>query len=197
MKMRALRLRHLPALRPPSSPSHLLPPLPSPNHGKCKSYAVFSISSSTSAFCSFSFIHYTCVLHRVDTSVKTTVEVAVNEPVAPKVEEEETAPEPAEDDPSPVSVVVKDPFEGMTPGCTKVATPLPVLLPEFVQAVHAEPEPEDSDFSGQVNVTLVEIAPNPSVTYSRTPCPGFTCATFTCPTFTCPSVCCNGDHSEH
>ncbi|XP_050928176.1 zinc finger protein 185 [Lates calcarifer] len=62
-----------------------------------------------------------------DSSVKTAADVAVDEPVAPKVEE--TTPEPVKEDPAPVSVTEKDPFEGMKPGCTKVATPLPELRP--------------------------------------------------------------------
>ncbi|XP_019112825.2 zinc finger protein 185 isoform X2 [Larimichthys crocea] len=93
----------------------------------------------------------------VDITSKTAVDVAVNEPVAPK--EIEAAPEPVREDPPPVLVTEKDPFEHMTPGCTKVATPLAVLLPEYVQAVSTEPEPEESDLSGQADTPLIELAP--------------------------------------
>ncbi|XP_010772960.1 zinc finger protein 185 isoform X2 [Notothenia coriiceps] len=89
------------------------------------------------------------------TSVKTAVDVAVNEPVAPKVED--AAPEPVKDDPP--LVIVKGPFEGMKPGCTKVDTPLPILLPHLVQTVCAEPEPEKTDVSGKVNIPLVKLTP--------------------------------------
>ncbi|KAL3045040.1 hypothetical protein OYC64_013329 [Pagothenia borchgrevinki] len=84
------------------------------------------------------------------TSVKTAVDVAVNEPVAPKVED-------VKDDPP--LVIVKDPFEGMKPGCTKVDTPLPILLPDLVQTVYAEPQPEKTDVSGKVNIPLVKLTP--------------------------------------
>ncbi|XP_029297117.1 zinc finger protein 185 [Cottoperca gobio] len=103
----------------------------------------------------------------VDTRVKTAVDVAVNQPGVPKVKE--AAPEPAKDDPPPVSVVVKDPFEGMKPGCTKVATPLPVLLPELVQTVSAEPELEDSNVSGQVYTPLIKFTPASPTPLSPTP----------------------------
>ncbi|XP_054453173.1 zinc finger protein 185-like isoform X2 [Anoplopoma fimbria] len=103
----------------------------------------------------------------VDTSVQTAVDVVVNEPVAPKVEE--PAPEPVKDDPPPVSVPVKDPFEDMKPGCTKVDTPLPVLIPQFVQAVCKEPEPKDSDISGLVDTPLVDLAPASPTPTSPTP----------------------------
>lgn len=89
------------------------------------------------------------MVYRRGTSVKT----AVNEPVAPKVED--AAPEPVKGDPP--LVIVKDPFEGMKPGCTKVDTPLPILLPDVVQAVCAEPEPEKTDVSG--NIPLVKLTP--------------------------------------
>ncbi|XP_040904415.1 zinc finger protein 185 isoform X2 [Toxotes jaculatrix] len=93
----------------------------------------------------------------VDTSVKTAVNVAVDEPVAPKVEE--TAPEPVQKDPAPVSVTEKDPFEDVKPGCTKVATPLPELVPVCVEAVCAKPEPEDSGVSGKAGTPLVKLVP--------------------------------------
>ncbi|KAF3838160.1 hypothetical protein F7725_009928 [Dissostichus mawsoni] len=95
------------------------------------------------------------------TSVKTAVDVAVNEPVAPKVED--AAPEPVKDDPP--LVIVKDPFEGMKPGCTKVDTPLPILLPDLVQTVCAEPEPEKTDVSGKVNIPLVKLTPASPIKY--------------------------------
>lgn len=109
------------------------------------------------------------VLHRENTSVKTAVDVAVNEPVAPKAEE--AAPEPVKEEPPSVSVTDKDPFEGMKPGCTKVATPLPELIPVCVQAVCTEPDPEDSDVSGQVDTPLVELTPASQTPVSPTPAP--------------------------
>ncbi|TMS17165.1 Zinc finger protein 185 [Larimichthys crocea] len=63
----------------------------------------------------------------VDITSKTAVDVAVNEPVAPK--EIEAAPEPVREDPPPVLVTEKDPFEHMTPGCTKVAYSSPCTPP--------------------------------------------------------------------
>ncbi|XP_033488484.1 zinc finger protein 185 isoform X1 [Epinephelus lanceolatus] len=102
-----------------------------------------------------------------DTSVKTAVDVAVNEPVAPKVEE--VAPEPVKEDPPPASVTVKDPFEDMIPGCTKVAIPLPELKPELVQAVYTEPEPEDSNVPGQADMPLVDLTPVSPTPLSPTP----------------------------
>lgn len=115
---------------------------------------------------SVSFIIF--VIDRLDTSVKAAPDVAANEPPAPK-EEEEAAPEPVEDDSPPVSATERDPFEHMTPGCTKVATPLPELVPEYVQAVRAETEPEDSGVSGQVDTPLVELAPALPTPLSPTP----------------------------
>ncbi|XP_070818382.1 zinc finger protein 185 [Chaetodon trifascialis] len=93
----------------------------------------------------------------VDASVKTAADVAVKQPLAPK--QEDAAPEPVKDIPPSVSVTEKDPFEHMKPGCTKVATPLPEFIPEWVQAVPAEAEPEDSGVSGQADTPLVELAP--------------------------------------
>ncbi|XP_034546772.1 zinc finger protein 185 [Notolabrus celidotus] len=90
-------------------------------------------------------------------SVKKDVDVTVNKPAAPKVEVKATIPEPTKEEPAPVPVPEKDPFEGMKPGCTKVATPLPVLLPEYVKAVRTEPEPEG--LSGLVETPLVDLAP--------------------------------------
>ncbi|XP_034400006.1 zinc finger protein 185 isoform X2 [Cyclopterus lumpus] len=90
---------------------------------------------------------------RVNTSVKTSYDVAVNEPVSPKVVE------PVKDDPPPVSVTVNDPFEDMEPGGTKLAAPLPVRIPKCFQAVCMEPEPKDSDISGLVDAPLVDLAP--------------------------------------
>ncbi|XP_035859454.1 zinc finger protein 185 isoform X2 [Sander lucioperca] len=99
----------------------------------------------------------------VDTSVKTAVDATINKPVAPKVEK--AAPEPVKKDPPPVSVAVKDPVEGMKPGCTKVATP----LPELIQAVCTEPKPKDSDISGLVDTPLVKLTPASPTPISLTP----------------------------
>lgn len=106
------------------------------------------------------------VVCRVDTSVKAAVDVAVNEPPAPKVEE--AAPEPVKEDPPLVAVTEKDPFEDMKPGCTKVATPLPELIPECVKAVRAEAEPEDSD-APPADTPLVDLAPASPTPASPTP----------------------------
>nr|XP_046262024.1 zinc finger protein 185 isoform X2 [Scatophagus argus] len=101
----------------------------------------------------------------VDNSVKTAVNVTVNESVEEEEEEEEEeekpkpSPEPMREEPSPVSTTETDPFEHMKPGCTKVATPLPELIPECVLAVCTVPEPEDSDVSGKVDAPLIELAP--------------------------------------
>uniref|UniRef100_A0A671VYV1 Zinc finger protein 185 with LIM domain n=1 Tax=Sparus aurata TaxID=8175 RepID=A0A671VYV1_SPAAU len=107
-----------------------------------------------------------------DASVKTAADVAVKEPVVPKVEEkkeEEVAPEPVKEDPSPAPVTEKDPFENMKPGCTKVDTPLPELITECIPTVSTKPEPEDSDVSGQVDKPLVDLAPALSTPMSPTP----------------------------
>uniref|UniRef100_A0A8D3A0U1 Zinc finger protein 185 with LIM domain n=1 Tax=Scophthalmus maximus TaxID=52904 RepID=A0A8D3A0U1_SCOMX len=94
-----------------------------------------------------------------ETSVTAPVDVAADEPVAPKVQETT---------PAPVSVPQKDPFGGMKPGCTKVATPLPeLLLPVFVEAVNAEPE--DSDDSEQADTSLVKLTPALTTLVSTTP----------------------------
>ncbi|XP_063733131.1 zinc finger protein 185 isoform X2 [Eleginops maclovinus] len=103
----------------------------------------------------------------VGTSVKTAVDVPVIEPVAPKMEE--AAPEPVKDDPP--LVTVKDPFEGMKPGCTKVDTPLPILLPHVVQTVCAEPEPEKTDVSRKVEIPLVKLIPASPIQISPTLAP--------------------------
>ncbi|KAK9517903.1 hypothetical protein VZT92_023237 [Zoarces viviparus] len=103
----------------------------------------------------------------VDTSVKTAVDVAANEPVAPKVVE--PAPEPVKDDLPPVSVTEKDPFEDMEPGYTKEATPLPVLIPECFKAVRTEPELKDSDISWQVKPPMVDLVPVSPTPISPTP----------------------------
>ncbi|XP_078117002.1 zinc finger protein 185 isoform X3 [Sander vitreus] len=100
---------------------------------------------------------------RVDTSVKTAVDAAINKPVAPKVEK--AAPEPVKKDPPPVSVAVKDPVEGVKPGCTKVDTP----LAELIQAVCTEPKPKDSDVSGLVDTPLVKLTPASPTPISPTP----------------------------
>ncbi|XP_056294788.1 zinc finger protein 185 isoform X2 [Pseudoliparis swirei] len=83
--------------------------------------------------------------------------------VAPKVEE------PVKDDPPPVSVTVKDPFEEVEPGGTKLATPLPVRIPKCFQAVSTEPEPQDSDTSGPVDAPLVEVGPASAAPLPPTP----------------------------
>ncbi|XP_076018869.1 zinc finger protein 185 isoform X2 [Genypterus blacodes] len=70
---------------------------------------------------------------------------AVDEPLAPKVEV--AAPEPEKED-APL-VPVEDPFAGMKPGCTKVATPLPELIVELEKE---DPSPvpveEEDPFAG-------------------------------------------------
>lgn len=115
------------------------------------------------------------VVYRVDTKIKTAVDGAVNEPLAPKEEEEEeeeeAAPDPVKQDSPPVSVTETDPFEHMKPGCTKVATPLPELIPECVQAVCTETEQEDSDVSGQDDTPLVDLTPAIPTPISPTPAP--------------------------
>ncbi|KAM6999979.1 zinc finger protein 185 [Tautogolabrus adspersus] len=85
----------------------------------------------------------------VNSGVKKAVDATYNKPVAPKVEEKEAAPEPAKEDPRPVSVPEKDPFEGMKPGCTKVATPLPKYIPE----------PEEIKYAVQDETPLVDLTP--------------------------------------
>lgn len=172
MMMRVPRLRHLPAVRPPplSSPSHLLPPRLSPNQGKCQSRALFLFPLQQVTHVPFiSFIIF--VVYRVDTKTTTAVDGVVNEPVPPKEEEEEeeAAPEPVKQDSPPGSVTETDSFEHMKPGCTKVATPLPELIPECVQAVCTETEPEDSDVSGQDDTPLVELTPAIPTPISPTP----------------------------
>ncbi|KAF7668234.1 hypothetical protein LDENG_00023690 [Lucifuga dentata] len=91
----------------------------------------------------------------INTLDKTAVDVAVEEPVAPKVED--TAPEPVKEAPSLVSVTEKQPSEDMKPGCTKVATPLPELVPEYVKEVCGDQEPDNSGASQEENTLLVEI----------------------------------------
>uniref|UniRef100_UPI003AABC0A3 zinc finger protein 185 isoform X2 n=1 Tax=Centroberyx gerrardi TaxID=166262 RepID=UPI003AABC0A3 len=112
---------------------------------------------------------------RVQTSVKTTVDVSADEPVAPTVEE--TAPEPAKEVPplvslkedTPAVAPEKNPFEHMKPGCTKVATPLPVLLPEYVGEVCRDPEPCDFGVSGKDDAPLQEPIPVSPAPVSPTP----------------------------
>ncbi|XP_044062143.1 zinc finger protein 185 isoform X2 [Siniperca chuatsi] len=102
----------------------------------------------------------------VDSSVKATDDVAVKEMVAPKVEE--AALKPVKQDPPPVSVAEKEPFKDMKPACTNVATPLPKLIPERVQAVCTEPEPEEK-VSGKVDTPLVKLTPASPPPISPTP----------------------------
>ncbi|XP_032384618.1 zinc finger protein 185 isoform X2 [Etheostoma spectabile] len=80
---------------------------------------------------------------RVDTSVKTAVDAPINQPVAPKVEN--NAPEPVKKAPPPVSVVVKDPVESL------------------------KPKPKDSDVSGLVNTPLVKLTSASPTPISPTP----------------------------
>lgn len=72
-------------------------------------------------------------------SMKAAAGVDVEQLVASKAEEAaaETMTEP------PPTVTEKDPFEGMNPGCTKVARSLPELIPVYVEAVCANTEPDD------------------------------------------------------
>ncbi|XP_034453389.1 zinc finger protein 185 isoform X2 [Hippoglossus hippoglossus] len=79
-------------------------------------------------------------------------------------------PDLLKEDPTPVSVTQKDPFEGMKSGCTKVATPLPELIPVFVEAVNTEQEPEP-DVSDQTDTSLVKITPDLPNLVSTTPAP--------------------------
>ncbi|XP_041653655.1 zinc finger protein 185 [Cheilinus undulatus] len=78
-----------------------------------------------------------------------------------EVEKDVPVPAPTNEDPAPVSVPEKDPFEGMKPGCTKVATPLPVLLPQFIQAVSTESETGDTKPTSQDETSLVDLTPTP------------------------------------
>ncbi|XP_044218962.1 flocculation protein FLO11-like isoform X2 [Thunnus albacares] len=86
----------------------------------------------------------------VNTSVKTAANV-----------NDDAAPKPVKEEPLPVSVTEKDPFEDMKPGCTKVATPLPELIPVYVQAVCADVEHDDSEVSGLPLVKLTPASPIP------------------------------------
>nr|XP_020506255.1 proteoglycan 4-like isoform X2 [Labrus bergylta] len=94
----------------------------------------------------------------VDSDVKKAVDAIVNKPVAPKVEKKKAALEPAKEDLYPASVPEKNPFEGMKPGCTKVATPLPVFIPE----------PKDLKSAVQDETPLVDLTPA-AVPLSPTP----------------------------
>ncbi|KAM7389589.1 hypothetical protein PAMP_023555 [Pampus punctatissimus] len=107
--------------------------------------------------------------NQVDTSIKTAVDVTVNEPVAPKVVE--ATPKPVKEDLPPVSVTEKDPFENMKPGCTKVATPLPELIPVYVQAVSTDPEPDNSEVSGTPLVKVTPASPTPVSPTLASPAP--------------------------
>ncbi|CAL1613445.1 unnamed protein product [Knipowitschia caucasica] len=51
----------------------------------------------------------------------------------------------------------KDPFENMVPGCTKVATPLPELIPDLVQATYVKAD--DSGDAEQAESHVAEPAP--------------------------------------
>ncbi|XP_068446965.1 zinc finger protein 185 [Clinocottus analis] len=94
----------------------------------------------------------------IDTRVKTAVDVAVNEPVAPKAVE--PAPEPVREDPPPASVTAKEPFEDdVEPGSPKLAKPLPVRIPKCFQVVSTEPEPKNSGISWPVDSALVDLPP--------------------------------------
>ncbi|CAJ1058081.1 zinc finger protein 185 [Xyrichtys novacula] len=104
----------------------------------------------------------------VDTSVPKPVEVKADQPEAPKTEEKTAVPEPVKEDPAPVPVPEKDPFEGMKPGCTKVDTPLPELLPQDVKIIPTEPEPEDTN---KVETPLVDIGPAATTPASPPPTP--------------------------
>ncbi|KAM7417875.1 hypothetical protein PAMA_017500 [Pampus argenteus] len=104
-----------------------------------------------------------------DTSVKTAVDVTVNEPVAPNVVE--ATPKPVKEDLPPVSVTEKDPFENMKPGCTKVATPLPELIHVYVQAVSTDPEPDNSEVFGTPLVKVTPASPTPVSPTSASPAP--------------------------
>lgn len=113
------------------------------------------------------------MVHRDSTSAETAAGVSVDEPLAPKAEE--VVAEPVKEDPPQVSVTEKDPFEGMKPGCTEVATPLPEL-PAYVEAVCAAPEPDDSEVSG-THVAQVEqasptaVSPTPASPTVESPAP--------------------------
>ncbi|KAM9850102.1 zinc finger protein 185 [Aulostomus maculatus] len=93
------------------------------------------------------------------------VEKVTTDPVViPEVEKVTT--DLVKDDPSPVSVTVKNPFEDMTPGCTKVDTPLPELILVDVQKVHADPELDDSDVS---DIRLAQLVQTSQTLLSPTP----------------------------
>ncbi|XP_072294401.1 zinc finger protein 185 [Eucyclogobius newberryi] len=51
----------------------------------------------------------------------------------------------------------KDPFENMVPGCTKVATPLPELIPDLVQVTYVKPD--DSGEAEEPESPVVEETP--------------------------------------
>ncbi|XP_030001729.1 zinc finger protein 185 isoform X2 [Sphaeramia orbicularis] len=104
----------------------------------------------------------------VDASAKVSPEVTDNEPVAPKVEEA-ALEAMKEEDPAPVSVTEKDPFEGMTPGCTKVATPLPELIPELVQAVCTKPDDSKAAESPVAEAAPPSPTPTPPPAASAVP----------------------------
>lgn len=75
------------------------------------------------------------------TQIETKAETKPNEIVA-----EEKTPE-------------KDPFENLVPGCTKVATPLPELIPDLVQAVYVKSD--DSADTEQPESPAREATPPP------------------------------------
>uniref|UniRef100_A0A8C5ECI3 LIM zinc-binding domain-containing protein n=1 Tax=Gouania willdenowi TaxID=441366 RepID=A0A8C5ECI3_GOUWI len=95
----------------------------------------------------------------VNTSVTTTVIETVNDSVVlvdvipPKTVEESPASEP---------VIDKEPIEDTKPDCTKVATPLPELITECMQAAAIVQAPEDSNISKQTDTLLVDLSPSKS-----------------------------------
>ncbi|XP_029961118.1 zinc finger protein 185 isoform X1 [Salarias fasciatus] len=85
----------------------------------------------------------------VNTSAKTAVDVTVTEPVAPKLPA--VTPAPVKEAPPPASVSNKDLFEDAKPGSTKVATPLPELIAECIEAASSKAASEVSDVSREAD----------------------------------------------
>ncbi|XP_055015076.1 zinc finger protein 185 isoform X2 [Boleophthalmus pectinirostris] len=57
----------------------------------------------------------------------------------------------------------KDPFENMVPGCTKVATPLPELIPDLVQATYVKAD-DSGEVKQPVSLVVEPAPPSPPAT---------------------------------
>ncbi|XP_054648253.1 zinc finger protein 185 isoform X2 [Dunckerocampus dactyliophorus] len=78
---------------------------------------------------------------------------------------EEVLPEPVKEDPPPASSPKKAPFEDMTPGSTKVASPLPELIPDYLHVVSTHSQLDDSEaaetYPMSVDEQVQEYKPEP------------------------------------